>query len=229
MPSRCSSVARPCEPKASPSAMPRPFPAGKKLWQNECAGTVEGLTSWNQGEDFASLGIGHYIWYPEGKRGPFEESFPDLVRFLVAGKVVLPSWLAEARACPWSTRAGISRGSTWSAPDFVARIARANGCLASALQREPVAGGTSEDARRSSSRPARRHSSAVRPGGGLAKRGLRARRLREISRVRACCPPNDTGARDGGCSRCSRACEAIRPPVRDSLPPASLLTPPRRF
>jgi hypothetical protein len=34
---------------------------GKRVWQNECNGTVSGLTSWNQGEDFASLGIGHFI------------------------------------------------------------------------------------------------------------------------------------------------------------------------
>ena len=78
--------------------------AGKKLWQNECAGTVEGLTSWNSGEAFASLGIGHYIWYPAGQRGPFEESFPELVRFLEAGKVALPDWLKEAGACPWNSR-----------------------------------------------------------------------------------------------------------------------------
>src|SRR5512133_2670274 len=31
---------------------------GKKIWQNECNGTISGLTSWNGGEDFASLGIG---------------------------------------------------------------------------------------------------------------------------------------------------------------------------
>src|SRR6266446_3164255 len=43
---------------------------GKKIWQNECNGTISGLTSWNQGEDFASLGIGHFIWYPQGRRGP---------------------------------------------------------------------------------------------------------------------------------------------------------------
>ncbi len=52
---------------------------GRKIWQNECAGTVSGLTSWNAGEKFASLGIGHFLWYPKGERGPFEESFPDLV------------------------------------------------------------------------------------------------------------------------------------------------------
>ncbi len=78
--------------------------AGKHLWKNECAGTVEGLTSWNTGEDFASLGIGHFIWYPHGRRGPFEESFPSLVKFLMAEKVNLPPWLAEADACPWNSR-----------------------------------------------------------------------------------------------------------------------------
>ncbi|HSV63887.1 MAG TPA: hypothetical protein VLH83_11140, partial [Chthoniobacterales bacterium] len=29
---------------------------GNKIWRNECGGTVAGLTSWNAGENFASLG-----------------------------------------------------------------------------------------------------------------------------------------------------------------------------
>jgi hypothetical protein len=62
---------------------------GQRIWQNECAGTVAGLTSWNAGEDFASLGIGHFIWYPAGKRGPFEESFPGLVQHLARIVVML--------------------------------------------------------------------------------------------------------------------------------------------
>jgi hypothetical protein len=82
---------------------------GKKIWQNECDGTVAGLTSWNEGEDFASLGIGHFIWYPEGKRGPFEESFPKLVTFLQDRHVALPDWLAQMRACPWNSRSEFMR------------------------------------------------------------------------------------------------------------------------
>ena len=78
---------------------------GKRVWQNECGGTREGLTSWNSGEDFASLGIGHFIWYPKGVRGPFEESFPALVRFLVESGVSLPASLKPGTACPWRTRA----------------------------------------------------------------------------------------------------------------------------
>ena len=49
---------------------------GKKIWLNESAGKVEGLTAWNQGENHASLGIGHFIWYPKNHEGPFQESFP---------------------------------------------------------------------------------------------------------------------------------------------------------
>lgn len=82
---------------------------GRKVWQNECNGTVSGLTSWNEGEDFASLGIGHFIWYPAGKRGPFDESFPKLIAFLRQHDVDLPPWLAQARACPWNSRAEFMR------------------------------------------------------------------------------------------------------------------------
>lgn len=76
---------------------------GRRVWQNECGGTREGLTSWNSGENFASLGIGHFIWYPKGVSGPFEESFPKLVSFLGANGVKTPAWLDGD--CPWPTRA----------------------------------------------------------------------------------------------------------------------------
>lgn len=78
---------------------------GRRLWQNECGGTVSGLTSWNSGENFASLGIGHFIWYPIGQRGPFKESFPPLLVYLKESGVTLPAWLAESHGCPWTDRA----------------------------------------------------------------------------------------------------------------------------
>jgi len=79
---------------------------GKRIWQNECNGTIAGLTSWNEGENFASLGIGHFIWYPKGQRGPFEESFPKLVGFMTTRGVRLPALVARAgeQPCPWSSR-----------------------------------------------------------------------------------------------------------------------------
>ena len=76
---------------------------GRRVWQNECGGTRDGLTSWNAGEAFASLGIGHFIWYPKGARGPFEESFPKLAEFLAANGSEVPAWMRSA--CPWPTRA----------------------------------------------------------------------------------------------------------------------------
>jgi hypothetical protein len=82
---------------------------GKKVWQNECKGTVSGLTSWNAGENFASLGIGHFIWYPKGERGPFEESFPELVNFISVHGAKIPAFLLGKSECPWSSRADFLR------------------------------------------------------------------------------------------------------------------------
>lgn len=73
-----------------------------KIWQNECAGTVKGLVSWNKGEEFPSLGIGHFIWYPAGVKGKFEESFPSLVVFAESKGIKVPG-IAKGKA-PWSDR-----------------------------------------------------------------------------------------------------------------------------
>jgi hypothetical protein len=76
---------------------------GRKVWINECDGTVAGLTSWNEGEEFASLGIGHFIWYPAGRPGPFEESFPALTEYLAEQGRAIPGWMRGH--CPWGSRA----------------------------------------------------------------------------------------------------------------------------
>jgi len=79
---------------------------GKKIWQNECGGKISGLTSWNKGENFASLGIGHCIWYPAGKQDVFEESFPKLLQYMHARHIIVPRWLDKPNipACPWQSR-----------------------------------------------------------------------------------------------------------------------------
>src|SRR3977135_1305819 len=79
---------------------PEALRIGKKIWQNECNGTVSGLTSWNEGENFASLGIGHFIWYPKGQRGPFEESFPKLISFISSRGAKLPKILLGTGELP---------------------------------------------------------------------------------------------------------------------------------
>jgi hypothetical protein len=84
---------------------------GKRIWQNECGGTVAGLTSWNAGENFASLGIGHFIWYPKGARGPFDESFPKFLQFAAGHGAKLPEFLRAAGDCPWNSRTEFNQSS----------------------------------------------------------------------------------------------------------------------
>lgn len=76
---------------------------GRKIWQNECAGTVEGLTSWNAGEEFPSLGIGHFIWYPANFNGRFSESWPQFVKFARERGARVPAVAQEAHS-PWNSR-----------------------------------------------------------------------------------------------------------------------------
>jgi hypothetical protein len=54
----------------------------KKVWQNEGAGLDKYLIWWNKGEDFASLGIGHAIWFSKGHTEKFREVFPMMVAFM---------------------------------------------------------------------------------------------------------------------------------------------------
>jgi len=76
---------------------------GKKIWQNECGGRIAGLTSWNAGEEFPSLGIGHFIWYPENFNGPFEESFHKLIQY-AREQGANPPEVALNRHCPWPSK-----------------------------------------------------------------------------------------------------------------------------
>lgn len=77
-----------------------------KIFFNECSRRKEKLIWWNEGEDFASLGLGHFIWYPKGKDGPFEESFVELVAFFKEKNLTLPLWLdhLDPVDCPWDNR-----------------------------------------------------------------------------------------------------------------------------
>lgn len=76
---------------------------GRKIYRNECSCQTEKLTWWNEGEEFASLGIGHFIWYPKDKKGFFEETFPALLVFLEDQKADLPLWLKNTE-CPWNSK-----------------------------------------------------------------------------------------------------------------------------
>lgn len=86
---------------------------GQKIWLNETGGRRDAITSWNANEEFASLGIGHFIWFPVGKWLPFEESFPALLEFMRKKNVRLPAWLDQTQipANPWTSRAEFRRNA----------------------------------------------------------------------------------------------------------------------
>jgi hypothetical protein len=77
---------------------------GLKIYQNETGGNAEHLIAWNDGEAFASLGIGHFIWFPEGTISPFTETFPSLIQYFVTQGVEVPLWLQNQRYCLWQSK-----------------------------------------------------------------------------------------------------------------------------
>ena len=74
------------------------------IWKNEGQQKVEHLTTWNKNEDFPSLGLGHFIWYPTDQKGPFQEQFPALLQYMQKNDVILPNWLIENKRAPWKSR-----------------------------------------------------------------------------------------------------------------------------
>ncbi|MBN1549268.1 hypothetical protein JW872_01255 [Candidatus Babeliales bacterium] len=82
---------------------------GYKIWQNECGGKEDNLTFWHQAEEFPSLGIGHFIWCPQGTSCPFSEGFPLVLSFMQNKGISLPSWLTPQTPCPWKTRDAFMR------------------------------------------------------------------------------------------------------------------------
>ncbi len=79
---------------------------GERVFENECKQKFECLTSWNSGEDFPSLGIGHFIWFRQGQIEPFEETFPALLEHYRESAYSLPRWLGnmESPDSPWLNR-----------------------------------------------------------------------------------------------------------------------------
>lgn len=78
---------------------------GEQIYRNECNSQPACLIAWNEGEDFPSLGIGHFIWYRSGQQERFVETFPSLLAFMALSGVALPPWLVASQAQPWPDRA----------------------------------------------------------------------------------------------------------------------------
>lgn len=78
---------------------------GGQIFRNECNSNPACLTAWNDGENFPSLGIGHFIWYREGQQEIYTESFPALLAYLQDHDIQLPGWIVAADfEQPWHSR-----------------------------------------------------------------------------------------------------------------------------
>ena len=77
-----------------------------KVFQNEGGGNPNNLVCWNDGEDFASMGVGHFTWYPAGRSARFGNTFPEVLNHLESNGVQLPGWLQQARyqGAPWRSK-----------------------------------------------------------------------------------------------------------------------------
>ena len=73
------------------------------IWHNESGSNPELIIFWNPREEFLSLGIGHFIWYPVSYQGPFEQVFPKFTQFCLQKKQSVPEWIGASHA-PWSNR-----------------------------------------------------------------------------------------------------------------------------
>jgi hypothetical protein len=105
-----------CDPTPQPAPAPKgqinlsaaqKAAIGRKIWHNECGSTVNGLTTWNVGEEFPSMGIGHFIWYPASFKGRFRESWPQFLAFAKAQGTPPPAFTHGP--CPWETKAAFER------------------------------------------------------------------------------------------------------------------------
>jgi len=82
------------------------YAIGTKIFNNETGGRIDQLVHWNKRENFASMGIGHFTWYPRGRAARYGNTFPGLLDFLQKNGVNLPYWVQRARfeGAPWRSR-----------------------------------------------------------------------------------------------------------------------------
>lgn len=76
------------------------------IFYNEGAGIKSNLVHWNEGESFASMGIGHFLWYPANSNKLYKEQFPLLIEYMQSVNVDIPVSIKNAinkGGAPWSS------------------------------------------------------------------------------------------------------------------------------
>ncbi len=80
-----------------------------QIYKNETGGNPKYLMYWSPSEKFASLGYGHFIWYPKDEPQKFDQTFPDMIQYYIDNKVDIPDWLKNNRDCPWRNKKEFER------------------------------------------------------------------------------------------------------------------------
>jgi len=75
---------------------------GLKIAENEAVSKRTRLVDWREGERFSSLGIAHFIWYPENENSE-GLSFNGLLTHLSQSRT-LPDWLSNIEFPPWNSK-----------------------------------------------------------------------------------------------------------------------------
>ena len=77
-----------------------------RVSKNECSVEKDCLLEWSAGENFLSLGMEHFIWYPAHAVSIFKEGFRSYLQYAKDAGERLPVWLDKTPfpPCPWSSR-----------------------------------------------------------------------------------------------------------------------------
>jgi hypothetical protein len=78
----------------------------QRVFKNECSVEKDCLLEWNKGEDFLSLGLEHFIWFPGNSSSIFKDSFRSYLQYARKAGERLPVLLDKTPlpACLWSSR-----------------------------------------------------------------------------------------------------------------------------
>lgn len=77
-----------------------------RVFKNECSIEKNCLLEWGAGEDFLSLGLEHFIWYPSNAPNIFKEGFRSYLQYAREAGEHFPVWLDKTPfpPCPWVSR-----------------------------------------------------------------------------------------------------------------------------
>ena len=84
---------------------------GKRIYANEAGADKAKLVHWNVNENFASMGISHFTWYPPSRVQTRGNTFPGVIKYLTEHGESPPTWvtLAVTKGAPWYSRQELER------------------------------------------------------------------------------------------------------------------------